>query len=128
MSASPLFDFIVLALFLVLVYLYLVHDFVRSVILSRKEFKCLRCGQCCRLKLRLYPDDINKIRRAGHKDFLDGKYMKQINGYCKFLKIDAGLAQCKLQKIKPVICREFPRKSFLRIPTVDTRCEFYRKK
>ena len=128
MSVSPLLNVIISVLFLFFVYICLFHDFIRGFVLAKKEFKCIRCGRCCRLKLKLYPADIKKIKRAGHKNFLDGKYVKRINGYCKFLKIDAGLAKCKLQKIKPIICQEFPRKSFFRIPFVDPRCAAYQKK
>lgn len=104
---------------------------IRPYILVRHAFKCKRCGRCCRLKLRLYPEDVKQLAKGGYrkKYFLAGKYMRRINGYCVFLTLDEGVASCKINCLKPRICRIYPiHKDWLLPKCADLRCSFYRRK
>ena len=128
MTTNPLATLVIAFLFIVLLAVVFYQDFLKNFIYSRKKFKCLRCGNCCKLKVKLYPEDITKIKKAGYKNFQEGKYLKRINDYCMFLKIDNGKAVCKINDIKPRICEKYPKFSLFNIPRVDTRCFFYHKK
>jgi Fe-S-cluster containining protein len=76
-----------------------------------KNFKCKRCGSCCRSP-RLYKKDIERINKAGHKDFIysdnfGNNYIKDKNGWCLFLK-KGKTASCKIYQARPKICRQYP--------------------
>lgn len=97
--------------------------------MSQKEkFKCLRCGKCCRLRVKLSKEDIKRIEKKGHTNFIDedagnNKCMKMINLYCIFLTVDTGIASCKIYKQRPEICRKYP---FFKNKTM-TDCPFISK-
>jgi Fe-S-cluster containining protein len=86
--------------------------------LTKKNFKCKRCGQCCSPYVILSEKDIKKIEELGHKreDFITESYFKpnakiirQINGNCMFLAFsDGGEASCKIYSNRPEICRRYP--------------------
>jgi len=113
---------IVINVLITLVVYYIFY--FREFILARKELKCLRCGNCCRLRVRLSEEDIEKITKAGYKDFLDknGKNLKRINGYCNFLELNNGMTSCKIEKLKPEICKKFPIGKGFFGKKIDIRC------
>lgn len=77
-----------------------------------KNFKCKRCGKCCRSP-RLSKADIKRIKKAGYKkeDFLEsfpvGKYIKEKNGWCIFLT-RGKRAFCNVYNARPEICKLYP--------------------
>ena len=77
------------------------------------------------MRVRLNKQDIKRIENAGYGDFLDkeGKNLKRINGYCKFLILDNGITSCRIQDLKPEICNGFPRGKGLFGKKVDIRCK-----
>ncbi|MBS3078680.1 YkgJ family cysteine cluster protein [Candidatus Pacearchaeota archaeon] len=115
--------FIVIDIIIILIFVYIFY--FREFILAKREFKCLRCGNCCKLRVRLNKQDIKRIENAGYGDFLDkeGKNLKRINGYCKFLILDNGITSCRIQDLKPEICNGFPRGKGLFGKKVDIRCK-----
>ncbi len=117
---SP-FDWI--SLFLLLLIFYVV--FLRQFIWKFRKFKCLRCGRCCSLRVKLTNEDIKRLKKSGKKNFVEkGNWLKRINGYCMFLEIKNGKANCTVYDSRPKICRGWPLKRF----TCDTRCKSYYKK
>jgi len=76
-----------------------------------KNFKCKQCGKCCSPP-RLYKLDIERIEKAGHKDFtytdnLNNNYLKDKKGWCMFLQ-KKNKSSCKIYKDRPKICRQYP--------------------
>ena len=78
-----------------------------------KNFKCKRCGQCCRTP-RLYKKDIERIIKAGHKekDFIytdnfNNNYTRDKKAWCLFLR-KGKTASCKIYQARPKICRQYP--------------------
>jgi Fe-S-cluster containining protein len=115
-----------LAVFYLIVALISIYFlFIRQFVLKRHKFQCLRCGNCCKLHVKLNKEDIEKMKKAGLKDFIEGNnWLKRINGNCKYLQMKNGVAGCSIDKVKPKICRTFPNCGF----SVDTRCKFFDKK
>jgi len=77
--------------------------------LRKSEFKCLRCGNCCRFYFtELTKEDIKRLENAGYENFWEvreGKLcMKTKLGHCWFLEND----RCKVYPLRPTVCREFP--------------------
>ena len=73
-----------------------------------------RCGLCCCLTVKLESEDIKRIKALGFKqDFFvetvakSQKALKRINGYCRFVQIEDGIATCKIYEHRPKVCREF---------------------
>ena len=117
------------------VYTIFVHDLLRSTYhaLRKKRFNCLRCGACCRLKVRLYPEDIAKLKAAGKKNFLEpkGNWLKRTpDGYCMFYKRDnsKGIGICTVNHIKPSVCKNFPFYKTFGLPHADLRCNFFNRR
>jgi Fe-S-cluster containining protein len=114
---NPLDIFVIIA---ALIIFYLA--FARQFVWRFRKFKCLRCGHCCRLRVNLSKKDIERLEKAGKKNFIkDTKWLKRINGYCMFLKIENGKAGCSVYNNRPEVCRWWPLKRF----TCDTRCKSY---
>jgi Fe-S-cluster containining protein len=112
MNSLDIFTWILLAVF---VYFFVLRPFIYRL----KKFKCQRCGQCCRLRVRLSEGDIRRLEKEGKKNFVeDKKWLKRVNGYCKFLEIKKGIAKCTVYNARPNICRWWPIRKF----TFDTRC------
>jgi Fe-S-cluster containining protein len=103
--------------------------FVRGYVLGRRKFTCQRCGQCCRLTVNLTDEEINKIKKAGYKDFFTkNKELKKVNRYCVFLTLNNGITSCKLENsAKPSICKNFPLIHGLFGKKYDVRCNAFRK-
>jgi len=95
----------------------------------KSDFKCLRCGKCCRFKVKLSLEDIARIRSKGFDDFFvveDGNfYFKRPHGYCIFLKFEDGLFTCKIHDFKPEGCKEFPFKIQDGELLFDPRCKAF---
>lgn len=86
-----------------------------------KEYRCVRCGNCCRWRgwVRLTDTDIRRISgflAMSEREFIerhtrlrparDGLALKEReNGECIFL---VGRNVCTIQKVKPVQCEGFP--------------------
>ena len=114
--------FIELGIIILMLYVSVFREYV----LNRRRFKCLRCGNCCKLLVKPSKEEIEKIKKAGYKDFLDKKgYLKKVNGSCLFLKINKGLNYCSIQNIKPKICNDFPIKKGIFGKKADMRCKVY---
>jgi len=113
---------IIIDIIITLIVLYLFY--FREFILGRKEFKCLRCGNCCRLRINLTKQDIERIEKAGYKDFLGkNNKLKKINGHCKFLMLKDGITTCSIDNIKPEVCKRFPIGKGIFGKKVDMRCK-----
>ncbi len=88
-----------------------------------KNFKCMRCGECCRSP-RLYKTDIERIKKLGYKaeefayiDNFGQSYINDKNGWCIFLNKrytnlnkKVKLAFCEIYNSRPRICRLYPAK------------------
>ena len=91
------------------------------------DFKCLRCGACCRWKGAVKLDNAEVDAIAGFlqmpvEEFLadhtvitpDRKHLslcEKSNGECEYLASDAdGLPACTIEPVKPRQCRIFPEK------------------
>ncbi|MFP4424592.1 MAG: YkgJ family cysteine cluster protein [Candidatus Woesearchaeota archaeon] len=70
-------------------------------------FKCKRCGFCCQLDVTVSEDDINLIRKKGHKDFFEKKnglvLLKKKGRHCIFYN-----EGCSIYDIRPSVCQRFP--------------------
>jgi len=77
-----------------------------------KNFRCKRCGECCRSP-RLSKTDIKGIKKGGYNEeefvenFPMGNYIKENKGWCIFL-VKEKKAFCKIYKARPSICRQYP--------------------
>jgi Fe-S-cluster containining protein len=122
MGLMWLVDLIVL---IILIYFIFIHGYI----LGRRKFKCLRCGRCCRFRVTLSKDEINKIKKAGYKerDFIVKKNeLKRINGNCVFLTCNNGVCSCELQNsAKPSTCVNFPAIKGLFGKENDYRCRAF---
>ena len=84
--------------------------------LTPKSFKCNRCGECCKIVVKLNEKEIKAINNSGYKDFLTkdpikGKNidcLKRINGNCVFLKKKGNKYSCEIYDIRPKTCRLYP--------------------
>ena len=112
---------------IVLILIYLV--FIRSYVLARKKFKCSRCGKCCRLFVIPKKEEIEIIKKAGYKDFIEKNgRLKRPDGFCIFRELKDEKALCTIYKIRPQICRNFPNRKGIFGNKYDARCtNFYKK-
>lgn len=96
--------------FVALIYL---SGFPLSCILYKKKdkFKCVNCGECCRLRVKLKKSDIKRFEN-GKIDwirFVDENWkLKMVNGHCIFLKEKNGKKICSVYKFRPSTCRQWP--------------------
>ena len=92
----------------------------------QKNFHCIRCGNSCKLKVKINSDDFKRIRKApfvktnqmrdadfAEPDFFDpdtGKHsLRMVDGGCVFLGCEEnGLYFCKIYEHRPEICRQYP--------------------
>ncbi len=83
--------------------------------ITKENLNCKDCAECCKPVVVPTKEDIEKIKNAGHKDFLDldpihpenGKtVLKRINGYCMFLNQKTKL--CTIYENRPDICKIYP--------------------
>jgi len=89
--------------------------------LNKKNFKCQRCGECCKVyTIVLDAEDIKKIISLGYPKnlFAEKDYnpedsstqyiLKRENGKCIFLKFKHNKAYCEVYKNRPKICKIYP--------------------
>lgn len=89
--------------------------------LNKNNFKCQRCGECCKAyTVVLHEQDIKKIKQLGYsKDFFAIKdynpeysttqyVLKRENSKCLFLRFKDNQAYCEIYKNRPRICRIYP--------------------
>jgi uncharacterized protein len=76
------------------------------------KFHCTRCSYCCTLRVKLSFIDYLRIFLAGYRRFTiknaaGQRCIKQReNKDCIFL--DRNPIRCKIYKIRPKMCREYP--------------------
>ena len=84
----------------------------RAYLLSKRrhEFRCLKCGKCCILKVEPTAGDIKRIESAGRRrrDFMEGRFLKRVKGRCIFLKRQGRHYICSIHEHKPAVCRAWP--------------------
>ena len=90
-----------------------------------KDFRCRRCGDCCRWPgaVKLLPGEAENIALflgMPESDFFEHHTMltpdrqhlsliEKADGSCEFLTVQPdGLAACAIEKVKPEQCRAFP--------------------
>ncbi len=71
------------------------------------RFECLMCGKCCTLKIEPSKEDIKRIEGLGYRknEFMDGKYIRQKNNACIFLKKEGNHYKCSIYDYRPMVCR-----------------------
>ena len=121
-----------LYLFLILLGSYIIFkEDIINLLIRKQNFKCIRCGSCCKLSVKLTKGDISSIRSKTKMDFIEYRkgvpYLMRKNNYCVFLSLDRGVAKCKIYKYRPKICRNFPKIKSLGITAWDHRCHSFKK-
>ncbi len=86
--------------------------------LQRRNFKCTKCGECCRPLVKVDEEDIQRIEQAGYKreDFLDygppdslqKDVLKQKDDVCMFLKRNGEEFVCTIYDHRPKNCQIYP--------------------
>jgi|TARA_Y100000031_G_C8048261_1_gene304933 Fe-S-cluster containining protein len=87
---------------------------------TKKDFKCKQCGECCKLIVKLSKKDIERIEKVGYGkeefaalDPLEPRSkvkdaMKRRNSRCVFSDLKENKYWCRIYKIRPRNCRIFP--------------------
>jgi len=79
--------------------------------------ECIACGTCCRLKVNLGKDDVERIIEHVKERNLSevviekrgSKYwLKRDSGECCFLVHSDGKPRCQIYPVRPVACRLYP--------------------
>jgi len=83
--------------------------------LTKTNFKCQQCGDCCKPLVKLSNDDIKRIENADYKreSFLDSDHnssfvIKRINNRCIFSYYKNNKYWCRIYRIKPKNCMIYP--------------------
>jgi Fe-S-cluster containining protein len=86
--------------------------------LSKKTFKCKRCGECCKkYTIKLYKKDVERIGKKYPTECFTQRFeigpfndtiLRKINGKCMFLTGKKGHYKCEIYNIRPKICKEYP--------------------
>ena len=87
--------------------------------LDSSDFKCTKCGECCRPIVKVSENAIKRIEESGWKreDFLDvdpisenyeKNTLKQVNRACMFLKREGKEFVCSIYEHRPDTCRKYP--------------------
>ena len=104
---------------------------ILGILNYRKEFRCRRCGVCCRLAVAVDDDEVAIIRAKGFNEFIEfrkgRKYLKRINNYCIFLTLKKGISECSIYDIRPRVCRQYPRTITYWFNAIDPRCRSFDK-
>jgi len=85
---------------------------------SEKIFhECIACGSCCRLRVNLAKDDVERIieysKQRGLREIVmeksRGRYwLKRDSGACCFLARSEDMPRCEIYSIRPMACRLYP--------------------
>ena len=109
LARNPIY---VVYLFFILLLFYLFGCSLSCIAHKRKsKFRCLICGECCKLKVNVTDKEIKIIESRGFKrnNFIKGgRVLKRVNGYCVFLKYKRGKRVCSIYKFRPSVCRKWP--------------------
>ena len=78
-----------------------------------KSWRCLGCGDCCRLTVQLTTEEwLNVTRAYGYgiiRQSINGFYLrKTVDGWCPFLSGSVGRWFCSIQRMKPLACKRWP--------------------
>lgn len=112
-----------LVLWSIIIFLYFIL-LIRPYLLARKKFTCLRCGECCQLRVKLSEEEIERIKKEGYSDFVDRHgYIKLKEKSCQFLNFKNGKTLCSIEHIKPSVCKKFPARKGLFGIKRDIRCK-----
>lgn len=81
--------------------------------LTKSNFKCERCGDCCRyLTVKISKEDILAIRNKGFKGFfvfdafIKSDVLKRDDAGCVFF--DKEKCSCKIYDVRPSVCKGYP--------------------
>jgi len=76
----------------------------------KAKFRCIKCGLCCRLRVKLNERDITRLKKIkGWENFINKRnYLKRVNGWCVFLKKRRSNVICSIYKYRPSTCRKWP--------------------
>jgi len=95
-------------------------ELIKTIVIKDKKrldklkqgFKCIRCGNCCKIKAKLEDIDINRIKKVNDSDFYtveEGRYfLKLINHNCIFYSEKDKKGFCKIYNNRPEGCRKYP--------------------
>ena len=79
------------------------------------KFRCLDCGYCCTLKVKLSLIEFLKIYIHGFRNFYSKNSRKELviksrkNGDCHFLdRSKNSKTKCLIYNLRPKMCREYP--------------------
>jgi|APSaa5957512622_1039677.scaffolds.fasta_scaffold190477_2 Fe-S-cluster containining protein len=78
------------------------------------DFKCTKCGECCRMVVKLSKEDIQRINKIYQKDFtrydkeIKSNVLKHNNGKCVFLKKQGDEYVCSIYEHRPEVCKQYP--------------------
>ena len=98
----------------------LLNMYPRQKWITQGNFKCTKCGECCRPLVKVNENDIKRIEKAGYKrdEFLDydpleinprrKDILKQKNNVCMFLKRKDEIFVCTIYDHRPKNCRIYP--------------------
>ena len=87
-----------------------------------KNFKCTKCGECCRPIVKVDKKDIKRIEELGLTDFTEydqkirSRVLKQNKGVCVFLKREGDEFTCSIHNNRPEVCRNYP---FIEVEEVE---------
>tara|TARA_Y100000310_G_C20682123_1_gene816608 strand:- start:1216 stop:1575 length:360 start_codon:yes stop_codon:yes gene_type:complete len=90
--------------------------------LNKETFKCTKCGECCRPRVKVSSEDISRIKELGLKEeeFVDfdekinSKILLQKNNLCMFLKKGERDEKgedtfvCSIYDHRPEVCKQYP--------------------
>lgn len=83
-------------------------------VLTTDNFKCVKCGECCRPVVKVSQEDIKRIKELGVKNFtefdteIESHVLKQKNNVCMFLRKENDEFVCSIYDHRPDVCRKYP--------------------
>lgn len=85
----------------------------QELLFLKDNFICIRCAECCKMKVVINNYDIKKIEKLGYKGFyekdvLGRTVLKIVDNYCIFLKNNGDCYYCEVYEAKPKGCENFP--------------------
>jgi len=116
-------------LIIVLIYIAF-REQILDFVTSFQKFKCIRCGHCCLLVVRLTDKDVESFKKHKLDNHIEKKLgktiIKRINNYCPFLIIEDGKSRCKIYKIRPLVCQKYPLYKKFFYTFKDHRCTSFK--